>query len=75
MLRDKRLDIVKGIAIIMVVACHSGFPLAHFFALFLMASFFVASGYFYKNKYSKKLSGVGVYVKRKLSSLWVPYVL
>lgn len=56
--RDKTIDVLKGIGIILVVIGHSGCPnlLKDFIYSFHMPLFFIASGYFFNENYleSKK---------------------
>ena len=62
--RIPEIDILKGIAIILVVIGHTRVPGNSFIYLFHMAVFFIASGYFYSEKSSETLqwtSCMGVY--------------
>ena len=67
--RDATLDIIKGIAMIMVIMSHT-LPAyaARSFAPFWSALFFVVSGYFAKN------IGVLDYIKKGTMRLIIPYV-
>lgn len=73
--RDLTIDIVKAIGIFCMVAGHSAWPFTHFVYLFHMALFFIASGYCYKEDYSYDKIGVRRFIKRKIITLWFPYVL
>lgn len=73
--RNSKIDIIKGIGIFGMVAGHSGCPITHFIYLFHMAIFFIASGYCYKESYSYNMKSVIYFIKRKILTLWFPYVL
>lgn len=73
--RDLTLDIVKAIGIFCMVAGHCGAPFKHFIYLFHMAIFFIASGYCYKERNSTDVKSVAHFIKRKVITLWFPYVL
>ena len=73
--RVDEIDILKGIAIILMVTCHAGAPFSQFVYLFHMAVFFIASGYFYKDKYSNDIGGLFNGIKQKIKGLYVPFVL
>lgn len=73
--RDPIIDILKGVGIILMVAGHCGFPFTRFIYLFHMAIFFMASGYCWNIKNSKTIKSVIAFCKRKLASLWLPYVI
>ena len=53
--RIPEIDILKGIAIILVVIGHTRVPGNSFIYLLHMAVFFIASGYFYSEKSSEAL--------------------
>lgn len=72
-MRDKKIDIVRGIAIVLMVIGHSGCPLKKFIYLFHMAVFFMISGYLFIPKYEKGLNGIVEYILRKLKGIWLPY--
>lgn len=73
--RDNIIDIIKSIAIIMMVLGHSGFPFSDFIYLFHMAVFIIASGYLYKETTSETASNIICYIKNKIKHLWVPSFL
>ncbi len=56
--RDKTLDVLKGIGIILMVVGHSGSRLANFIYLFHMALFFMASGYVWNDKKVKNFTAL-----------------
>lgn len=73
--RINEFDIIKAIAIIMMVWGHIGLPGTHFIYLFHMAVFFIVSGAVYKNKYSDSFSSLIFFIKKKIKTLYVPYAL
>ncbi|MBP3817620.1 MAG: acyltransferase family protein [Butyrivibrio sp.] len=72
--RDNAIDILKALGIIFMVYGHISTPQMHFIYLFHMAIFFIASGYLFKNSYSDDWSGVKSFIKRKIKTLYWPYV-
>lgn len=73
--RNKRIDILKGIAIVLVVMGHSGISCARFIYLFHMALFFIVSGQLYKFSHEEGITGIKDFVVRKIKRLWVPYFI
>lgn len=73
--RNVEIDIVKGLAIILMVIGHVETPAHNFIYLFHMAVFFIAAGYFYKDNASESLQSVFTYTVKKLKGLWLPYAL
>ena len=71
--RDKTIDVLKGIGIILVVIGHSGCPnlLKDFIYSFHMPLFFIASGYFFNENY---LESKKEYFKRKVHGVYLPYL-
>lgn len=71
--RDISLDIAKGLCIILMVIGHSGCPdwLRRMIYAFHMPCFFIISGMLYKVKYNSESR---TFVKRKVSTLWWPFV-
>lgn len=70
--RDITLDILKGIGIILVIIGHVGHgygQLVPIIYTFHMPLFFIASGYFFKQKKN------GTLLKRDLHSLILPYIV
>lgn len=78
--RDPKVDVMKGILIILVVIGHSHLGkdwivrLPSFISLFHMPCFFMISGYLFSFNRSGWGDLIG-YVKRKIKALWVPYFL
>lgn len=74
MLRNKQIDIIKGIAILAVVMYHAGFPYMNLYP-FHNTIFFIVSGYLYNEYYSNSLHSLKILVLKKIKSLWLPYVI
>lgn len=73
--RDDTLDIMKGICILFVVLGHTYTPiLSNFVYLFHVAVFFMVSGYCFNGKYLESWEGIKSLFKKRIISLWVPYV-
>ncbi len=73
--RDQTIDILKGLCIILMIAGHASCPATDFFYLFHMSVFFMASGYFFKPSTIYDIKSFLFYCKKKLLSLWLPYVI
>jgi len=74
MQRDRRVDILKGIAIILMVYGHT-FPFCrNFIYLFHMPVFCIASGYCYQLK-ADSLSGLRKYICRRFERLYLSFIL
>ena len=72
--RDYTIDGVKALGLVFMVLGHCGFPGTHFIYLFHMPIFFIASGYLFSDNRVTTIKGIASYFKRKLTSLWLPYV-
>ena len=70
MQRNHTIDILKGIAILLVVLGYTKFAGTGFIYLFHMAVFFMASGYFYKDKYSDSVKSVGSALFKRVKTLY-----
>lgn len=73
--RDVTIDILKGIAIILMVLGHSGISeeIVRFIYLFHMSVFVIATGYCYNENYSK--GNWLIFLKKRIQSLYLPYFL
>jgi fucose 4-O-acetylase-like acetyltransferase len=71
--RINYMDIIKALAIIVVVIGHSGspHPIYNIIYLYHMPLFFFISGYFYKNEYSNNIS---LLIKKRIKSLYIPFL-
>lgn len=73
--RDRTVDIIKGIGIVLMVVRHARAPFSDFVLLFHMAIFFIASGFLLNCRYAETFSGVMKYIKKKIKGLWLPYFM
>lgn len=73
--RYMNVDIMKGILILSVVLGHSQSPGYRFIYLFHMSVFFMISGYLWNDKYVENKKNLLNMVKRKVHSLYRPFVL
>lgn len=73
--RNVTFDIIKGIAIYLMVLGHCGSPCHKVIYLFHMAVFFIVAGYFFKEKYYETFSSVKDFIKKRIVSLYVPFVV
>lgn len=72
--RNPEMDILKGLGIIFMVYGHANGPEHRFFYLFHMAIFVIPSGFFYKERYGQSLPAALDFIKRKLRTLYLPFV-
>ena len=75
MKRDTKIDILKGIAILLMVLGHTNFIGMHFIYMFHMAVFFMASGYFISDKSSETITNVRNTIIKRIKGLWLPCVI
>lgn len=73
--RDVAIDILKGLAIIVIVLWHADSPFAQYLKSFHVAVFFMASGYVASDKYTKSIKGILSLTKKRIISLYVPFVI
>lgn len=73
--RNRYIDIVKGIGIVLMVLRHARAPHSDFVLLFHMSIFFIASGYLTRKNAIENFSGLKEYCIRKIKGLYFPYVL
>ncbi|MBD5449897.1 MAG: acyltransferase family protein [Lachnospiraceae bacterium] len=69
----KTIDYMKGMGIFLVVLAHTNFS-SQFINLFHMAVFFIIAGYCYHDFYSEDVKAVSLFIKKRLKSLYIPYV-
>lgn len=72
--RDKSIDVMKGMLIILVVYAHTWPWCRNWIYLFHMAVFLMASGYCYKGGINSVKELVN-YTFRKIKSLYIPFVM
>lgn len=72
--RNKTIDVLRGLAIILMVIGHSGFFAEgrKFIYLFHMAAFFMVSGFLFTPKYTGLAKDLGSYLLKKVRGLWLP---
>lgn len=71
--RTPEIDIIKGIAIILMVIGHTKVPGNSFIYLFHMAVFFIASGYTFSDKNCESPTQILHFIWGKIKRLWIPY--
>jgi len=72
--RNEVIDIAKGISIIMVVAGHCIGFIPNGWNHFELSVFFFLSGYCYNEKYNTSLSMMKMLFKKRLKSLYIPFI-
>lgn len=72
--RDRKIDCIKGLAIILMVIGHSGFPYKNWIYLFHMAIFIMVSGYCWNPQKIQNAQSLKNYIVNKLKTLYLPYV-
>lgn len=72
--RNRYIDLVKGIGIVLMVLRHARAPFSDFVLLFHMAIFFIASGYLIKEENGKNARNLLVYIWHKIRGLYIPYI-
>lgn len=73
--RNRFIDVVKGIGIILMVAGHSNCPGKSYIYLFHMPIFFVISGFLWKYSETNQRKNFKTFLIKKLLALYVPYIL
>lgn len=73
--RNNTIDILKGCCIIFMVAGHASCPNSSYLTIFHMSVFFMASGFFYNPQRIIDRKTFFSYFKRKLATLWLPFVI
>jgi len=71
--RNPKIDVIKGIGIILMVAAHALCPFRQFIYLFHMPIFYIASGYLFNPQKVQDRPGLVRYTIRKLKKLWIPF--
>lgn len=74
-MRSKRIDIIKGIGIILVVLGHTKIQAEGFFSMFHVALFFIAAGFCYSEKSMDSVQALVGYLKKTFTRLYVPYAV
>ena len=73
--RDKAIDVLKAIGIIMMVYGHCGLPGTHFIYLFHMAIFFIVTGFLFDDRNFNSFDSWKRYIIKKFKKLYIPYVV
>ena len=73
--RNKKIDFMKGLAIILMVMGHASAPGSHLIVLFNMPVFFMISGYLFNLSSIKSKNDLFKFYLRKIKSLWGTYFL
>ncbi len=73
--RDKAIDVLKAIGIIMMVYGHCGLPGTHFIYLFHMAIFFIVTGFLFDDRKFNSFDSWKRYIIKKFKKLYIPYVV
>jgi fucose 4-O-acetylase-like acetyltransferase len=73
-MRNNSLDILKGSAIIIVVALHASIPFG-WLHLFQMPVFFTAAGFCFKSSASESFSSMKTYIWKRIRGLYFPCLI
>lgn len=73
--RDVVIDIMKGLAILIIVLWHADSPFSQYLKSFHVGVFFMISGYLVNDNYTRNIKGIGQLSVRRLKSLIVPFIL
>ncbi|MBR6162932.1 acyltransferase family protein [bacterium] len=73
--RNSTFDIIKGIAIILMVLGHTSHIFGQYVGLFHMGIFFICSGYFFKDKCYESIESVKKFIKNKIIHLYLPFII
>ncbi|MGN8626705.1 DUF5722 domain-containing protein [Bulleidia sp. HCP3S3_F2] len=74
--RNKRLDIIKALGILLVTLGHTGIePASSFVNLFHVGVFFAISGILFKENYTDSFSNLLDCILKKIKTLYIPFVL
>ena len=71
--RDLKIDLLKGMGILLMVFRHTEAPYSEFVLMFHMALFFIASGYLLDPSKFASIKSLIDYVIKKIRGLWLPY--
>lgn len=73
--RNEIIDILRGFAICLIVLGHTQFVGTSYIYLFHVSVFIIASGMFFRITKVQTFKDLLIYIKRKILSLYVPYVI
>lgn len=74
-MRNKNIDVIKGIGIILIVAGHALSPYSIWFSSWFVQIFFIAAGYTYQERYADAWGGVKRLVLKRVRRLYVPWLI
>lgn len=74
-MRNKNIDIIKGIGIILIVAGHALSPVSYWYSSWFVQIFLIASGYTYNKQYSDNWGGVKQFIVKRIKSLYLPWLI
>lgn len=72
--RNAQIDIIRGIAIILIVLGHTNSPASHFVYLFHVSIFIFVAGFLWDSNDSKNWDNYFIFLKKKIKRLYFPYV-
>lgn len=73
-MRDKKVDICKGIGVLLMVLGHAGMPNSTIIFRFHMALFFILSGFLFNRNKINDIRDLGKYIVKKIKTLYLPFV-
>ena len=73
--RNNKIDMMKGLLIILMVAAHTQFWAHNFIFTFHMTCFFMISGFLYNKKYVQSKNSLNQLFKARLKNLYIPYII
>lgn len=74
-MRNKNIDILKGIGIILVVLSHTKCPYGSWYGSWFVQLFFIAAGYTYSKHYLDNRRGVITFIVKRVKRLYIPWVI
>lgn len=74
-MRNRNIDILKGIGIILVVLSHAECPFGGWYGAWFVQLFFIAAGYTYNSSKIYTRGGVKNYIIKRIKRLFLPWVI
>lgn len=74
-MRNRTVDLAKGLGIIMVVLGHSGMPNSSIIFRFHMSLFFILSGWCFNDRHIENLHEFRLFIIKKIKKLYIPFVV
>ena len=72
--RDVVIDIMKGLAILIIVLWHADSPFGQYLKPFHVGVFFMISGYLVNDYFTQNIKGIGQLSVKRLKSLIIPFI-